>query len=52
MAMVYGPLIIFLAIAAYFIAWPLSLFGGGADRLRAHSFAPEKARTTITQFGS
>jgi hypothetical protein len=31
MAMVYGPLIIFLAIAAYFVAWPLSLFGGGAD---------------------
>ena len=31
MAMVYAPLIILFGIAAYFLIWPLSLFGGGAD---------------------
>ena len=31
MAMVYAPLIILFGIAAYFMIWPLSLLGGGAD---------------------
>jgi hypothetical protein len=31
MAMVYAPLVILFVFAAYFMVWPLSLFGGGAD---------------------